>query len=55
LRNSTAAVYFYGEITYEDVFKKQHRTHYRLIHNQGSGPVGHSTDFTFAEDGNEAD
>jgi hypothetical protein len=55
LRNATAAIYFYGEIIYEDAFKKRHSTRYRLIHNQGAGPVGISTDFTFTEEGNEAD
>jgi hypothetical protein len=45
----------YGEIIYEDAFKKPHYTKYRLIHNQNSGPIGISTDLTFAAEGNEAD
>jgi len=55
LRNSTGAVYVYGEISYEDAFGKKHITRYRTFHNQNSGAVGISTDLTFAEGGNEAD
>jgi hypothetical protein len=55
LRATTAAIYFYGIITYEDVFKKIRTTRYRVFHNAFSGNVGLSTDFTFASEGNDAD
>lgn len=55
LRVPSAAIYFYGEVCYEDAFGKRHFTRYRVLHNQTSGPVGVSTDFTFAAEGNEAD
>jgi hypothetical protein len=55
LRNSTGALYVYGEVRYEDAFKRQHRTRYRLFHNQAGGAVGVSTDLTFTAEGNEAD
>lgn len=55
LRASTAALYVYGEILYEDAFKRKHFTRYRLTHNESSGVVGVSTELTFADKGNEAD
>jgi hypothetical protein len=55
LRDSTGAIYVYGEILYEDAFRKKHVTRYRAFHNQNSGAVGISTDLTFTEGGNEAD
>ena len=52
---STAALYVYGEILYEDAFKREHFTRYRFTHNENSGVVGVSTELTFADKGNEAD
>lgn len=54
LMAGTIAIYVYGEITYRDVFKKQHFTRYRLMHHIMGGVIGVSTDLSFAEDGNEA-
>jgi hypothetical protein len=55
LRNSTAAIYVYGEISYEDTFGNPHVTRYRTFHNGNTGNIGITTDLTFAEGGNEAD
>jgi hypothetical protein len=55
LRRGESSFYLYGVVTYMDIFKKRHFTRYRLLHNPGAGPIGVSTFFTFAEEGNEAD
>lgn len=55
LRDGKSAFYLYGEVRYSDVFKKRHFTRYRFLHNSGAGPIGVSTFFTFATDGNETD
>jgi len=55
LRNGKSAFYLYGEVRYLDIFKKRHFTRYRFLHNSGAGPIGVSTFFTFAAEGNETD
>ncbi len=54
LRNGTVAVWIYGEITYRDAFHRKRRSRYRLFHNAQTGPIGVTTDLTWAEEGNEA-
>jgi len=54
LRASTGAIYVYGEIQYTDAFKVKRVTKYRMIHNRNTGPIGVTTDLTFADRGNEA-
>jgi len=54
LRNSTAAVYVYGEITYVDAFGKSHLTRYGTMYHRMSGAIGVSTTLTYCEDGNDA-
>jgi hypothetical protein len=49
------AVYVYGEIIYEDGFRKKHRTQYRVMYHQIGGAIGVSTDLTFCDEGNTAD
>lgn len=55
LRDSTKAIYVYGEITYVDAFRRKRQTNYRLFHNAHTGNIGVTTDLSWAEgDGNNA-
>jgi len=54
LRAGKSAIYLYGEIRYVDAFKVKRVTKYRFMHNSFTGPIGVTTDLTFAEEGNEA-
>ena len=47
-----AAVYLWGTIIYEDVFRNEHRTHIRAI---SSGENFSTGEFEICEEGNEAD
>jgi hypothetical protein len=53
MEQETRRVYFYGEITYSDVFRKQHTTRFRL-HTPSGAPGGHQR-FQYSYDGNDAD
>jgi hypothetical protein len=55
LRNSTIAIFVYGDVLYTDIFKKRRFTRYRFMYHVAGGAIGVSTDLTFAEGGNEAD
>jgi hypothetical protein len=54
LRAGKSAVYLYGGIRYRDAFKVKRFTKYRFMHSSFTGPIGVTTDLTFAEEGNEA-
>lgn len=54
LMDGTGALYFHGEISYRDAFKRTHFTKYRLQYTSPSAKIGISTDLTFAEQGNDA-
>lgn len=54
LRNGTGAIYVYGEITYEDAFKKSRMTKYRVMYHRMGGAIGISTGLNFCDEGNEA-
>jgi hypothetical protein len=50
--HETRRLYFYGEVTYRDIFKKQHTTRFRLHTPAGNADV---KQWLYAYDGNEAD
>jgi hypothetical protein len=55
LRNGTRAIYFHGEIRYEDAFKKKRWTRYRCMYvAPACGVIGIGTDLIYCEEGNEA-
>jgi len=54
LRNGSKAIYIWGIIVYKDVFKKWHRTRYRMMHVVHGGAIGLSTDLTGYGEGNDA-
>lgn len=54
LRIGTHALYFYGKITYKDIFGKKRFTNFRYFHNGFIGILGQTTAVTGCEEGNEA-
>ena len=54
LRNSTKAIYVYGEITYRDAFRHGRHTNYRYRHNGLTGVVGINSDLTGSDEGNSS-
>jgi len=53
LRNESAAVYIYGEITYQDIFKRKHRTKFRIVHRKRKSVDEFGTPIPY-KTGNEA-
>lgn len=54
LRNGVAAIYVYGEITYQDAFGQKRTTHYRVMYHRMGGAIGVNTGLNFCNEGNEA-
>lgn len=56
LRAKTHAIYLHGEIKYKDVFKEDHFTRYRYMHQEGAAGcvIGISGVMTGCREGNEA-
>jgi hypothetical protein len=55
LRNGSKAIYCYGEIRYEDAFKKKRWVRYRCMYAAPHcGIIGIGTDLVYCEEGNDA-
>jgi hypothetical protein len=54
LRNGSKAIYCYGEILYEDAFKKKRRTRYLIMYCYHCGIIGVNTDMIYCERVNDA-
>lgn len=55
LKNGTMVIYVHGEIVYTDIFSKNRKTSYRVMHGVMSGLLGINTTVTICEEGNEID
>lgn len=51
IKSGRAAIYIYGEVTYEDVFGHPHRTLFNLVHTKSTP----TSTLTVCADGNESD
>jgi hypothetical protein len=54
LQQGTAAIYFYGLITYVDAYGVARRTDFRLMCHAIGGTIGFNTSLNFCADGNDA-
>jgi hypothetical protein len=51
----TGAVYVYGIITYEDVYRESHTTSFRLMYHILTGVIPFTSELTFCAEGNDFD